>query len=341
MHTNKPPEPTISSNAAKLVLRLASIFKIDLNQLFHDVDMKALDEPFNRLSLQAIDELTCRLQDATNDADLGLHIAEHVDIPMDLFNFIIFNSSPFELALKNICKYNALYQEFYKPMVTKGDKSVKISFQMVPGINAFKTFAEGYMAYYYKLFCRLLGKRIQLDRVDFIHSKPNDISEHLRIFDSTIYFGQKENSIWFPQDYLGMPVPVAHPELLSQLELHATLLLEKMSFNDTLVSQVERAILMALPRGNTDLDSISASLGYSPRSLQMKLKIEGTRYHDLLDSVKKERALQLLVSTKIPILDISYLLGYSEQSVFNRAFKRWTNLSPGEYRLQSVTLGKE
>jgi len=70
----------------------------------------------------------------------------------------------------------------------------------------------------------------------------------------------------------------------------------------------------------------------SKRSLQIKLSKEGVKYQDLLDKIKREHAIQLLEQSRISIIDITFLLGYSEQSAFNRAFKKWTGFAPGEYR---------
>jgi AraC-like DNA-binding protein len=73
-------------------------------------------------------------------------------------------------------------------------------------------------------------------------------------------------------------------------------------------------------------------LAVSPRNLQKQLKKEGVTYQKLLDHVRKEQAVYFLEKTNVAISEIALLLGYSEQSVFSRAFKRWVGSTPGQFR---------
>jgi len=73
-------------------------------------------------------------------------------------------------------------------------------------------------------------------------------------------------------------------------------------------------------------------MAVSVRKLQNRLKEEGITYQHLLDQVRKEQAIYLLEEKHIPISEITHMLGYSEQSAFNRAFKRWVGATPGHYR---------
>ncbi len=65
----------------------------------------------------------------------------------------------------------------------------------------------------------------------------------------------------------------------------------------------------------------------------MKLKEEGYTYRQLLDDIRKEIAISHLCGSESSTTDIAYLLGFSEPSVFSRTFKKWTDTSPGAYRL--------
>jgi AraC-like DNA-binding protein len=79
-------------------------------------------------------------------------------------------------------------------------------------------------------------------------------------------------------------------------------------------------------------DAVALDLAISTRHLQSKLKAEGTTYRHLLDQVRKELALDYLKRPEMTMFDIAFLLGFSEQSTFNHAFKRWTGSSPKEYQ---------
>ena len=70
----------------------------------------------------------------------------------------------------------------------------------------------------------------------------------------------------------------------------------------------------------------------SPRTLQRRLADEGARFHDLVDELRRELALEYVRDRRRPLGEIAYLLGYAELSPFLRAFKRWTGKTPSELR---------
>ena len=70
----------------------------------------------------------------------------------------------------------------------------------------------------------------------------------------------------------------------------------------------------------------------SERSIQRSLREEATSYRQLVDEVRKDLALMHLGRPGIAAADVALLLGFSEPSAFNRAFRRWTNTSPTQFR---------
>ena len=90
--------------------------------------------------------------------------------------------------------------------------------------------------------------------------------------------------------------------------------------------------MVRLPSGDPGIESIAITLGLTPRTLQRHLKDEGTSYRDLRDFFRRTMACQLLSNPKIPIKEIAFLLGYQDLKAFYRAFRRWENHSPMDYR---------
>jgi AraC-like DNA-binding protein len=92
------------------------------------------------------------------------------------------------------------------------------------------------------------------------------------------------------------------------------------------------ALAGRIPRGNTTLAAVARSLGSSPRSLQRRLKEEGTSYQEVLDEVRREAAQRYLGSSALSCSEMGYLLGFSEPAAFTRALKRWRGTTPIEFR---------
>ena len=93
-------------------------------------------------------------------------------------------------------------------------------------------------------------------------------------------------------------------------------------------------IVEKLPDGPPSQQQIAAALHVSNRTLQRKLKDEGASFKDLLQDTRMQLARKYLGSPGRSGVETAYLLGFSEPSTFSRAFKRWTGVSPADYRQQ-------
>ena len=80
------------------------------------------------------------------------------------------------------------------------------------------------------------------------------------------------------------------------------------------------------------LEEVAGRLAVSPRRLQYRLKEEGTSFSGLLETARMDIAKSYLGRPEVPISDIAFMLGFSEQSGFNHAFRRWTGVTPKEFR---------
>ena len=81
-----------------------------------------------------------------------------------------------------------------------------------------------------------------------------------------------------------------------------------------------------------DKTLIASQLGMSERTLQRRLKEEGTSFQALLDRTRHYLARELLRNTRVPLTDVALQLGFSEPSTFFRAFKKWEGMTPGQFR---------
>jgi AraC-like DNA-binding protein len=70
----------------------------------------------------------------------------------------------------------------------------------------------------------------------------------------------------------------------------------------------------------------------SVRTLQRRLVDSGTTFHKVSDAVLARLAAGYLTDPSVSVSEVAFLLGFSEQSAFNRAFRRWTGDSPGRWR---------
>lgn len=121
--------------------------------------------------------------------------------------------------------------------------------------------------------------------------------------------------------------------LLNIYDRHAQDLLDKQAVAESYSYQVKELLLRHLKDDSPGIEVVADHLSMSVRSLQMKLKEEGTSYQKILNSVRKSLAIAYLSEDpKVSKGEIAQILGFSEISVFSRTFKKWTGKSPSEYQ---------
>ena len=92
-------------------------------------------------------------------------------------------------------------------------------------------------------------------------------------------------------------------------------------------------IVQSLHQGEPTLPIVAGHLALSSRTLQRRLQERGLVFQEILENTRRELAIRYLQDKNLSLTDIALLLGYSEQSAFNRAFKRWYNETPKSYRM--------
>jgi len=171
--------------------------------------------------------------------------------------------------------------------------------------------------------------------VYFQHDDAGAADEYARILECDCHFNADSNRIVVDVASLNRESPYRDPRLKKILEDHAQDVLQKLSSGDELIAQVRKLILADLSNGVPALKSICESLGQNERTFQRALAKLGLNYQDLVDELRMNLALEY-IRNDYNFLDIAMMLGYSEQSAFHRAFKRWTGMPPSRYRKQQL-----
>lgn len=162
-----------------------------------------------------------------------------------------------------------------------------------------------------------------------------DAAVHARLFGGVIRYSQAESKLVFPREYMALPVVAADEELRRQVEARAQALLVTLADESPLLHSLKVVLAARLARGHCSLEDAALALGTTARTLQRRLSAERQQFQSILDGVRYERAVSLLRDGSASLSQIAFLLGYSDQSTFQNAFKRWSGLTPGEFRRRS------
>jgi AraC-like DNA-binding protein len=134
------------------------------------------------------------------------------------------------------------------------------------------------------------------------------------------------------RDLVERQVPAADPRLYRILKQYLQRILDEMPREDELFGSVRRAIGELLRDGDPKIARVAKKIAMSPRTLERRLKERGVVFKKLMDDTRRRFALSYLRDRKNSLTDVAFLLGYSELSAFNRAFKRWTGTTPLDFR---------
>jgi AraC-like DNA-binding protein len=187
-----------------------------------------------------------------------------------------------------------------------------------------------YIAATLSIIRELCGAHWRPERVLFSHSKPVDAGPFRRAFQAPCQFDAERTALVLPASVLDHRLPGADPEQLGSLEAQA-------HARDDLgvVFRLRRTLRILLLAQGASGDQVARLLSMHHRTLNRRLKAEGTTFQELLDEVRFEAACQLLDTARIPITEIAVSLGYAETSAFSRAFRRWSGATPVERRRRS------
>jgi AraC-like DNA-binding protein len=182
--------------------------------------------------------------------------------------------------------------------------------------------------------CRLLeqcaGPSAVPARVILMRPRTAPAEVYRQMLRCPVDFDGEHISILFDSESAARPVRSGNSELAMEADRLAERYIAELSA-DPITARVRNLLLRAIQSGQVDQDGIARSLNQSPSTLQRRLRKAGTSYQDLLDSTRRDLALDYLRQGRHSLADIAFLVGFSDQANFTRAFRRWTGKSPRSF----------
>ncbi|MEM8908057.1 MAG: helix-turn-helix domain-containing protein, partial [Bacteroidota bacterium] len=172
--------------------------------------------------------------------------------------------------------------------------------------------------------------------ISFKHGAPKSLSSYTAAFKCPILFDQAHNFMVYKTADLEMPTAkadVSINQFLVERVEEETRGIEVSAVK--IISDVEVLVKDALPSGIPSIIQIGKHMGMSSRTLTRRLSESGMTFRDLIKQSQEKISKDLLRNSSYTIGEIAYQTGFSEQSAFSRAFKRWTGQSPLKYRQPS------
>ena len=286
------------------------------------------------MTLGAFREFVAEVDAAVGDPELGVSTA--LATPRGaygIFEYVARHEATFGDAARAVVRYSAAFNGVVKySLETVRDEAVFDLFVPDDPECMGRHGNEFAVIIFLKTAREVLPEALWPRRAWFAHPEP---ATHA-LLDQTLgvkpEFGATHNGIALDAKSLTLPLTSSDPALREILARQAQEALAQLTPAQDFVAKVRSLIADSLPRGTASTERLAATLHMSGRTLQRRLKDQGTSFEAVLDEVRHAQSMSLLKDPKLSLGEISFLLGYADQATFTRAFKRWTGKPPGEVR---------
>jgi AraC-like DNA-binding protein len=296
-----------------------------------------LNNPRARVPLTVEQALMARAIERSGDVHFGLHMGESIRPRfMGSLGYASMSGARLRDAVTLMLPYQRVTTEFGS--TTGHDEGDAYVIRWVDDAATAKLPHARHHVENYFAACITFGRwmigghRHNPSEIRFAHAAPGDTAEYTRVFGCPVRFAAGENAIVLSRASLELPLRDADADVHRVMSGRVQQELSSYNARGSLLEQVRHAIREEMLDSAPSLEAVAERLGLKPWTLRRKLKVDNLDFSTLLDDVRRALAVDWLAGSDRTVNDIAISLGYSEQSAFNRAFKRWFNATPLEYR---------
>mgnify|MGYP006075754873 FL=1 len=255
-----------------------------------------------------------------------------------LLGYAMMSSATLEQAVQIAVKYHKMAGAMFElAFDVDGDEAVLRIDHLLPGGRVGQYTVEELFAGISRLIGLLLGRDHKPSRVLLNYPAPEYTEKYLRCFRCPVIFDQTSCQYRFSRAELAESLAEADANTARICEESCRKLLNQMEIDDDIISRICH-LLLSSPGEFPKLDAVANKLSLGARTMRRRLNELGTSYQRILDDVRRELAIEYLRTTNLTVQEIAELLGYSEVTNFRRAFMRWVEMSPYQYRKQIDSL---
>jgi AraC-like DNA-binding protein len=325
-----------------LIGELVSNQGIPLEQLLKGSHLLAEDfaNPALRLTVEQELYLYIRVANFNQDKFLALrHGAKMGVLDYGILGSAMNSSETIRDALKLLGKLGKLFSfqaryEFYEEVSPAHKYGCMKMWASPTDLITEKFEIESTFASFKHVIEEMIDSRISCETVTFSYSEDRNKQLYSDYFGCTIAYDQPENCLVFSREILDKQIQYSDPTYLARFESLCEMKLQELRSHNLISTQVKNLILQQKKMMPT-IEDVSDLFFVSSRSLRRKLKADGVSYREIVDEVRNEKAQSLLRNTTQTISSIAFSLGYSDVANFRVAFRRWSGMSPQQYRTQN------
>ncbi|MBN1311181.1 MAG: AraC family transcriptional regulator [Anaerolineae bacterium] len=337
------PDPIVVSVTvlSQMFLYLTSL-KVDVDTFLCslDIDPASVKSPDAYIPIETYLLIQDEAAHYVNDPYFGLHMGGYAEAgSWSILGYMMMNCKTLGEAFEKSGRYSRIIGNLIQARVELRFNKIRAIFFTPPYAPRMSRHCfESTFSSSVRMMRTLTGVPINPLEVTFIYPEPESRAEYERVFRCPVRFGQKDNSLMLDMGIINTPIRMANPALLEHFEQYAQDFLAQMECKDETTRAVIRIILERLDDETLSIKKVAREMAVSVRTLQNRLADEGVVFSQLLKDIRQQLAKKYL-REDYTVEQITYLLGFSEPSVFRRAFKKWSGVTPKEYRESAYLSG--
>ncbi|RRJ84624.1 AraC family transcriptional regulator [Aestuariirhabdus litorea] len=305
--------------------------------LQYQIDDELMANPDARISIPRLMHMGHSAIQLTGHPELGLEMGRCANIQnLGLPGLTAMAAPDLRTAMEAITRYEPLSSVNIRGQSSylEQDEALLRFYSIAPYNDYNRFVVDSVLSMWSQLLVWLSGKRDLVKRVDIEFEAPHYQARYRDYFNCEPLFGQPYNQLAISPQLLDSPLRFSNAANFSYLSELCEQKLAQMRRGRSLQARVAEILASAL-HGNTPcIGEVAAKLAMPSWTLRRKLQDEGVTFQQILGETKRDLALIYVEDTALSLGEIAYLLGFSSPEAFQRAFKRWTDRTPGDYRRQ-------
>jgi AraC-like DNA-binding protein len=298
------------------------------------IDVELFDDPNNQISFRTASHLFRVCVERTGCPHFGLLHGQKGGLNfLGLVGLLVRYSPDVESALRSLVRYLHLHIRGAVTTLEISGRMVIFSYRIYQAdAEATDQIGDAAVATMYNIMRALCGPNWNPLEVRLAHRKPDDVAPYRKFFQAPLRFDAEQNALVFFADSLRRPLPVAEPELRRVLATQMEAL--ERQYTDQLPEQVRSILRTALLTDHGSADQIASLFSMHSRTLHRRLAASSTSFRELVDESRFAIARQMLADTDTEVSHVAYVLDYADSSAFTRAFRRWSGMTPNQWRVR-------
>ena len=303
--------------------------------------VETADDPIARLEVHTEIKILELAAEALGDDCLGFDLARGFDLrEIGLVYYVMASSEQLSEALRNGVRYSRINNEGVRLHFSL-DRAATIALEYLDIDRASdKHHLEFWLVTLLRICRQVTDTRLAPRQLKVRHLRADPPAQFKAFFGTDVEFGAETDEIVFPAPIASLPVVGRDIYLNELLRRYADEALASRPKEPVSIrSAVEHLIPELLPHGKASVPEVARQLGMSRRTLSRKLHDERTAFLNMVDELRTALAQRYLSERELPMSEIAWLLGYREVSSFTHAFRRWTGMTPRQFRTSGCRFG--